>query len=220
MVNNKEWNFDSWAGTYDKSVQENDWIHENYAKNIDLLVQEISQIANEKKINLLDVGAGTGNLISKLIKNPNIEFLAIEPSQKMREEFQKKCPTIEIIDGNLPKLPALNMEFDVIVSSYVIHHVEHERSQLMVQTLKRLLKSDGKILFLDVMFENKNSFDFEISNLKQQGLDDRVEEMLDEYFYFVDELNNILNREGIGVITTRLSHYVWLIKAQIQAALT
>jgi putative AdoMet-dependent methyltransferase len=213
---NKEWDFDSWAKRYDKSVQESDWIHENYGKNIDLLVQEISQKANKMEVNLLDVGAGTGNLISKLIKNPNIEFLALEPSRNMREEFQKKCPTIEIIDGVLPDLPDLEMKFDIIVSSYVIHHVEHERSQSMVQNLKRLLKPDGEILFLDVMFESKEFFQNEINQLKQQGQEDRAEEMLDEYFYFVDELNSILNTEGFSVTTTRLGHYVWLTKAQIQ----
>jgi putative AdoMet-dependent methyltransferase len=218
-MKNRNWDFDSWAKRYDKSVQESDWIHENYKKNIDLLAQEISQIANKKKINLLDIGAGTGNLISQLIKNPNIEFLAIEPSRNMREEFQKKCPNIEIIDGSLPDFPALDMKFDIIVSSYVIHHVEHERSRLMIHNLKKLLKPDGEIFFLDVMFESKEFFQNEINQLKQQGQEDRVEEMLDEYFYFVDELNSILNTEGFSVTTTRLGHYVWLTKAQIQQTL-
>lgn len=134
----------------------------------------------------------------------------------MREEFQKKCPNIEIIDGCLPDLPFLDMKFDIIVSSYVIHHVEHERSQLMIHNLKKLLKPEGEILFLDVIFESNEMFQIEINQLKQQRHEERAEEMLDEYFYFVDELTNILNTDGFCVTTTRLSRYVWLIKAQIQ----
>jgi len=213
----KDWDFDSWAERYDNSVQDNDWIHENYEKNIDLLVQEISQIANKKKINLLDVGAGTGNLIRFLMTNPNIEFLAIEPSQVMRVKFQSKCPNIEIIDGCLPNLPTMDKKFDIIISSYVIHHVEHENSLTMIQNFKRLLKPDGMILIIDVMFESKTAFNLEIKRLKQQGLEDRVEEMLDEYFYFVDELTRDLNNEGITSIAKKLSQYIWFVHAQTKS---
>lgn len=211
----KDWDFDSWAETYDKSVQENDWIHENYLKNLNLLVQEINHIATYRRISLLDVGAGTGNLIRLLMANPNIEFLAIEPSKEMRAKFQMKCPNVEIINGCLPDLPVLDIKFDVIVSSYVIHHVEHEKSLTMIKNFKRLLNPNGMILIIDIMFESKTSFDLEINRLKQQGLEDRVEEMLDEYFYFVDEFTRDLNSGGFTSIVKKLSQYVWFVKGKL-----
>jgi ubiquinone/menaquinone biosynthesis C-methylase UbiE len=138
---NKDWDFDSWASSYDESVRENDWIHENYSDNINLLFSEIDILAKDKKINLLDIGAGTGNLISKLINYHNVDILAIEPSKNMRDIFQKKCQSVEIIDAKLPVLPNINKKFDVIVASYVIHHVEHEKASLKM----KLIVSNNKV---------------------------------------------------------------------------
>jgi ubiquinone/menaquinone biosynthesis C-methylase UbiE len=212
-LSQKDWDFDSWAETYDVSVQDNDWIHENYAKNIDLLVYEINNIVKDKKMSLLDIGAGTGTLISKLSKNQNINISAIEPSKKMREIFTKKCPDIEIIDGCLPRLPILKKKFDIIVSSYVIHHITHDKSLLMAQNIKNLLKPNGTLLLIDVMFNNKEYLESEVHFLKQQGLINRVEEILDEYFYFVESLSIIFENEGFSVYSNKLSKYVWYIKA-------
>ena len=68
-------------------------------------------------------------------KNLNIvEAIGLEFSslmiKKLREEFSED-PSVKIIehDLNYSWFPKLNYEkFDVVVSSFAIHHLEHQRS--------------------------------------------------------------------------------------------
>jgi len=209
----KDWDFDRWAKSYDKSVQSDDWIHDKYNENLAVLYEEISAFSKKKPSKLLDIGSGTGNLIAMLQNKKSLEIVGCEPSRNMREICNQKCPGVSVIDSKLPKLANLGGKFDIIVSSYVIHHVPHDSIGFMVDRLKKLCNPGGIILLLDVMFEDESAFLNEVKYQKENKFEDRVEELLDEYFHFVDQLSRAFIEVGFSVGTHRLSKYIWLLKA-------
>jgi len=211
---NKEWDFDRWAKSYDKSVQVEDWFHDKYNENLAVLYEEICALSKKKPSKLLDIGSGTGNLIAMLQHNKSLEIVGCEPSRNMREICNQKCPGVSVIDSKLPKLENLGGKFDIIVSSYVIHHVPRESQRIMVDSLRKLCNPGGLILLLDVMFEDETAFLDEVKYQKENNCNDRVEELLDEYFQYVDQLSKAFIEKGFSVFSQHLSKYIWLLKAQ------
>ncbi len=80
---------------------------------------------------ILDLGTGDGRLLALLlIDRPHASGVALDFSptmlQKVRERFAGN-PQIAVVAHNLNEpLPELG-QFDVIVSSFAIHHCSHER---------------------------------------------------------------------------------------------
>lgn len=108
---------------------------------------------------IMDFGAGTG-LLSEGIA-PHIQKLtAIDFSAAMLEKFQQKswpCETevlnIDLINANL------DYEFDGIISSMTMHHIEE--IDAMLNKLNKLLKAGGFIAIADLepedgSFHNNN----------------------------------------------------------------
>jgi putative AdoMet-dependent methyltransferase len=162
---------------------------------------------------LLDVGAGTGNLLSRL-GSSGYELWAIEPSSGMREKLLEKCRDVHLLEGELPELPLFGMKFDCIVSSYAIHHVEHSKTRTMIESMCRNLGPGGLLLLADVMFESRPALEKHLADLEGLGMMDRIEEILDEPFQFVDELADCLTRLGKEAQVERFSFYSFCIMAK------
>ena len=107
----------------------------------------ISSYVN-KKGNLLDIGAGTGDFLA-YAKSKKWEVIGIEPSQKAKDLALKKGvlfvkSTEELSDNS----------FDVITMFHVLEHVEDLDKQL--SELKRISKPNGIII---IAVPNYKSYD-------------------------------------------------------------
>lgn len=100
---------------------------------------------NAKRI--LDLGTGDGRLLALLkIERPQALGLAVDFSPAMlklvRERFAEDR-TVEVVEHNLDQpLPSLG-RFDVIVSSFAIHHCTHERKRSLYAEVFDLLEPGG-----------------------------------------------------------------------------
>ncbi len=96
---------------------------------------------------ILDLGSGCGRLLA-LVKaaRPGAKFVGMDFSPTMLESAQKLFAG----DGNVAivahdftcKLPALG-HFDCVVSSFAIHHVQHERKRSLYAEVFDLLLPGG-----------------------------------------------------------------------------
>lgn len=74
---------------------------------------------------VLDVGAGTGHMVSHLKRTrPDLRVLGIEPSPELREEgYRKGLSSAELVDGDAQALRLHDSEFDLVCEFGVLHHL-------------------------------------------------------------------------------------------------
>lgn len=96
---------------------------------------------------ILDLGTGDGRLLALLkIERPQVKSVAVDFSPTMlnavRERFAAD-DTVKIVDHNLDApLPDFG-HFDAVVSSFAIHHLEHDRKRQLYAEIFQCLEPGG-----------------------------------------------------------------------------
>lgn len=96
---------------------------------------------------ILDIGTGNGRLLALLkIDRPQVKGVALDFSPTMLEAATERFrgdPSVTIVMHNLDhSLPNLGM-FDAIVSSFAIHHLDHDRKRSLYAELFERLEPGG-----------------------------------------------------------------------------
>jgi tRNA (cmo5U34)-methyltransferase len=98
---------------------------------------------------VLDLGTGNGRLLALVkswISGAGVESVAVDFSPAMLEAVTQRFAgdsSVTIVAHNLDHpLPALG-KFDVVVSSFAIHHVGHERKRALYAEVYGLLSPGG-----------------------------------------------------------------------------
>ena len=102
---------------------------------------------------ILDLGTGDGRLLALVRKqHPATEAVAIDFSPAMLDEARKRFaadPMVKVVEHNLDALlPGLG-KFDVVISSFAIHHLMHERKKELYAEVYRLLNTGGAFCNLE-----------------------------------------------------------------------
>ncbi|HAK42254.1 MAG TPA: methyltransferase [Clostridium sp.] len=202
-----KWNFNSWARTYDKSVSEDRGELKIY-KNYKTILQRVYDLADSSctdKPQVLEIGVGTGNLASKFLgKGYNI--VGIDQSREMLCVAKEKYPKLKVRIGEFLKIPYGDRYFDIIVSTYAFHHLNEEEKFIAIEEMIRVLKSNGKIILGDLMFENKA----EKANILKSLSKEQVEEIEDEYYSNIDFLKKEFERynKNLGYEKIDMLNYI------------
>jgi SAM-dependent methyltransferase len=127
---------------------------------------------------ILDLGTGDGRLLALVkIDHPDAEGIALDFSPTMlkaaRERF--KCePKVRVIDHNLDHpLPDLG-PFDVIVSSFAIHHCTDVRKRQLYEEIYQALSPGG--VFCNLEHVTSPTPELHRRFLHSLGLDDNEED--------------------------------------------
>jgi tRNA (cmo5U34)-methyltransferase len=96
---------------------------------------------------VLDLGAGDGRLLDLVLQcRPSAAGLAIDFSPPMLERMRQRfadTSRVQILAHNLEDpLPSLGL-FDAVVSSFAIHHVDHQRKRHLYEEIWDALKVGG-----------------------------------------------------------------------------
>lgn len=143
---------------------------------------------------MLDVGCGPAHILDYL---PNLDYTGIDLNEKhiayARERYGDRG---RFIVGNAAD--DLNQEaasFDLVNASALLHHMSDDECKLLFQSLKPLLKRDGRIVTFDNVWLPKQRIVVKMINALDSGLNIRTPER------YVSLLNNLsLNVE------TRIFH--------------
>lgn len=178
MLDNK--GFDLWADGYDKSVGVSDEDNAYPFAGYKQILNEIyNRVLTGKGRTVLDIGFGTGTLTAKLYEQ-GCAIWGQDFSERMIALAKEKMPGAKLYHGDFSKglVEALTQnQYDAIIATYSLHHLEDERKVSLIKTLLSLLNDDGYIYIGDVAFENR-------SKLEEQKLL-IGEEWDDEEIYFV-----------------------------------
>ena len=203
MLDNK--GFDLWADGYDKSVQLSEEDNEYPFAGYKEVLNTIYNIVHRKeKTKVLDIGFGTGVLIKKLYDD-GYEIYGIDFSRKMLEIAKEKMPLAKLIQYDfsigLPK-EFENIQFDYIISTYAMHHLEDKEKIKFIKELDKHLSNDGEIIIGDIAFEARVLL--EQCKIKTGEWDD------EEIYFVFDELKEFFPKGDINFKT--ISHCAGIIQ--------
>lgn len=114
----------------------------------------IQQAAISPGHRVLEVGCGTGNLLS-LAKRlcPAAQAVGIDPDPKAlalaRRKAERRGAAIQFDSGFSEELPYPDASFDRVLSAFMLHHVRSDAKSLAVREARRVLKPGGSLHLVD-----------------------------------------------------------------------
>jgi ubiquinone/menaquinone biosynthesis C-methylase UbiE len=104
---------------------------------------------------VLDVGCGTGNLAiaAKERVGPAGSVHGIDAAPEMIARASKKASQrgmqVNFQLGIAQELPFADAQFDVVLSTLMLHHLPHRGRPLLMREIRRVLKPRGRVLVVD-----------------------------------------------------------------------
>ncbi|KQY27574.1 hypothetical protein ASD38_16840 [Caulobacter sp. Root487D2Y] len=104
---------------------------------------------------VLDMGCGTGSLamLAKRRVGPSGAVHGLDPSPEMLERAAAKASragiTLSLSKGAVQAMPYPDASFDVVISTFVLHHVPASVRRTMAHEIRRVLKPEGRALLVD-----------------------------------------------------------------------
>ena len=200
---------DSYTEVYDTWVQnESNPMRAGYDQTLNW-VAETSNSYNPSHI--LEMGTGTGAL-TKLLKSFNT-VVCVDASIEMIKKAQTKllnlnniqfkiCDFLEFFDSNSTK-------FDMLVSTYALHHLEDDEKEIFFQKAIPALKTNGHILIGDIMFLDHVEKQKIIQLYKQKGLNEALGLIENQYFWNISKTQTMLAKLGFTFRKFQISQLSW-----------
>ena len=103
---------------------------------------------------VLDVGCGTGNLAIEIARRfPGIHVTGLDPDSNALAIARRKAESagiaIRFDEGFGDALPYPGASFDRVFSSMMFHHIPGEDRTKVLSEIRRVLKTGGRLEFLD-----------------------------------------------------------------------
>lgn len=117
---------------------------------------KVLQLARLRKgESVLDVGCGTGTLAiaAKLIAGPDAAVYGVDASPEMlikaRQKARKAGAQVVFRSGLAEALPFSDAQFNVVLSTVMLHHLPQKARLQFVTEIRRVLKPAGRVLIVD-----------------------------------------------------------------------
>jgi len=209
-----KFNHDDDALKYDRDVlNEFNPIRAGYENLLNWVAAEAA-IDNSNVV--LDLGSGTGNLALRL--KLFRELVCVDISKEMLQIAQNKLSYCNNITWDkediLEYFYKTKKTYDVIVSTYAIHHLTDDEKVLLLKKIGQALNPNGRAVFGDLMFGNEMKKEQFVKTCLQSVREKLAEEIEDEFFWNVESTTKILQGLGFQVITKQFSELSWGIAAR------
>jgi putative AdoMet-dependent methyltransferase len=160
---------------------------------------------------ILELGSGTGNLTVRLRAYKRL--VCVDTSERMlaraREKLKGRSGIEFVRDDLLGFFETNTAEFDFIVSTYAVHHLEQDEKEVLLKEVAQALGPGGVAVFGDLMFADDPGKKELLTRYRAEGKTGLVEEIEDEFFWSV--ARSIETAEGLGFTaeTVRFSDLSW-----------
>jgi ubiquinone/menaquinone biosynthesis C-methylase UbiE len=134
-------------------------VHMNDRKRT--VIQLLDKYSKNRKMNILEVGCGTGNLMEEVTKRGH-SVVGLDISKQMiidaKSRMENSNNDILCTQGDVEKLPFKSEKFDLVLGIGVLEYLYDENKGLT--EINRILKNDGIIIVsLPNLFKIQNIFD-------------------------------------------------------------
>ncbi len=103
---------------------------------------------------ILEIGCGTGNLAIKAKRaQPRAEVIGSDPDPRALQRAQRKTGNVEEVrfdQGYAQRLPYADGEFDRVLSSMMLHHLDEDAKSAAAAEAFRVLRPGGRLHLVDV----------------------------------------------------------------------
>ena len=114
-------------------------------------INEIQEFVTQfpEKAKVLDLGCGSG-YITNYLYNQNLNAIGLDFSQEMINIAKRKYPNIEFLLADFVNIENYFDEnsVDGLIAIYSLYFVPKEQFESVLKSLSKVLKSDGKFLFV------------------------------------------------------------------------
>jgi ubiquinone/menaquinone biosynthesis C-methylase UbiE len=101
---------------------------------------------------VLDVGCGTGYLAGRVARavGPRGRVVGADPSPPMVAYAALRAPACAFQVAAAEALPYADASFDVVVTSFALHHIPPDARAAAVREMRRVLRAGGTLLVADL----------------------------------------------------------------------
>ena len=145
---------DRWLSLYDPLTR----LLGAHAALRDLLLQA----AVQPGARVLDIGCGTGTLVTMLkLQHPNVEVVGLDPDPKALDRARHKAAhagaTVDFVCGFADSIPSADASFDRVLSSFMLHHLTLDEKRAALADVARVLKPGGTLHIVDFVSAHERS---------------------------------------------------------------
>lgn len=169
-------------------------------KNPEIPRMILEFIQSSKRI--LDLGCGEGGMISAILnKFPQKEIIGVDISPRRIELLKKKFPKNKFLCEDINKTSIKSNEFDLIICTQVIEHVENDKK--LIEEIYRILKRKGKLYITSVIknpwaiykYRNNNKFVLDPTHEKEYSSEKEFISRFEENFRLIKIKKNPVKRK-------------------------
>jgi putative AdoMet-dependent methyltransferase len=188
--------FDPWAESYDRDVvTDSDFPFAGYEQVLETV---ISRADTHPGMDVLDLGAGTGNLAVRF-SDLGCNLWCTDFSEPMLDKARAKLPGARFFHHDLrAEWPSgLDRRFDRIVSGYVFHHFDLEKKvSLCRELVAQRLVPGGKLVIADLSFPSQSA---------KEIFSREIPDWEEEFYWLADESLAALKIAGLSVTYEQVS---------------
>lgn len=198
--------FDTWAKKYEVDILTKSDKYP-FAGYLDIIEKLKEKIINKKCKSILDIGIGTGYMLSKIINNQIVSenIYGIDFSTEMLKVAASKFGKMNLIKHDIvkPSIPKKIKEnkFDCILSAFTLHHFDDLSKIEIINNYFNLINSNGIFIIADICFKNQE--DFNRVKINENGNWDIDEE---NGYIILDSFQKLLKLNNYK-ITTKIVSY-------------
>lgn len=141
------------AGTFDETRSMYQFQKYKHLIESNFLKKAIKELPH-KKLKILDVGCGTGRMLSEAFSmEKDIKYVGIDTSKEMITFLKNKSKKIGVenkvntIIGDASKIPFGNDSFDIVFSFHLLWHLPKKDQKEILEEMLRVCKKGGFIVF-------------------------------------------------------------------------
>ncbi len=177
---------DGWS-VYQKVLNENYMFHHEIYSQLNGFIKRHFR---DKTISVLDLGCGDASQITKAFNGAHVDSyfgcdLSDEALKRAKANLVSLTSKIALVcEDMLEVLEKTHTKFDVIFTSYAVHHLNHEEKRLFFAFAKGVLVDGGCIVLVDVT----------------RAVDETQDQYLDHYLNHVKSDWLVLNDQEFKLI--------------------